>query len=64
MVPIRIYSDKGVSLVLHMLSNTILECNGFGEMNGSKTIICEGLINSREVLYKECMRILYLFKKC
>lgn len=62
-ISIKSYSDKGISLVLHIPSNSILECNGFGEMNGSKTIICSHYINNREVLYKECKRIVYSFNK-
>ena len=43
--------------VLHIPSKSILACNGFGEMNGSKTIIFAEPLYGREVLFKECKKI-------
>lgn len=57
-IPYSRHDELGrVTLVLHIPSNSIIECNGFGEMNGSKTIIYSDFMHGREVLYKECIKI-------
>lgn len=56
--PYLTYNENNdVSIVLHLPSNTIIECNGIGEMNGTKTVIYSDPMYGREVLYKECRNI-------
>lgn len=52
----RVYNETECH-VLHIPSKSILKCNGFGEMNGSKTIIFADSLYGREVLFKECKKI-------
>lgn len=48
--------------VLHIPSNTIIRCMGFGETNGSKSIVDDDVRYPREVLYKECKHITHSTK--